>query len=390
MAAAAVPARPAAPLEQGQGLRFAGLAEVSPPPAAPAFKGSLAAFWQSRHDLMLWTYAPLFCDSACKLGPYLARQGLLSTLCVMLLNTFHAHGHAPQCASLFGAVFVRLLGAQDGECCERFFARMALLARVTRVMNPPRRSAAMALDMLFFNSDRSLEHAEFLKQQCILAERRVYHADVKYAGALSNAARRTGIDANVLHSRVLEFSLDLLHRARAIEDVSKGKAATTLSVEEKLRVEHGKLEVEKLYLQERLALLLQRDELFVDSEVKRIALAEYERDNAPTVPRTISGMKARLAVVRAESLRVTRGMKSRDIIVDAATATIAYNTARFSLSVANVMDLLQRLNLGYVVRRGGSQPLLSVLPAAHTCTLRPPFLCSASRVTPPRRSGGRL
>ena len=333
----------------------------------------------------------------CKMGPYLGREGLLArkgTYGAYLLNSFHEKGHAPQCGKLFGPTFVRMLGALDGENAERYFARMALVAHPTRVMHPARRNGALAFDRSRYSESRSFDHAAYLQQMCVLAERRKHHAGVAYAAALATAERSRGVAPSVLHARVPASIRGLLARSRVTEDASKGKVPSTLSPEEQLLVQQGKLHVECFVLEERLYVLGQRDRAFFGSAELRVALADYERGTAPTAPPSIGGMKARLGVVRAELVRVQRDMKERGMVSGTAAATVAatvaYNTMSFNKSIAAVLDLLQSLNMGYLVRCVGGWRGLPA-PSCRPSRLFPAPSSSPSASTAPRTqpSGGR-
>ena len=354
--AGSAPAAPPLPAAQGEGHRFWGAAEIAPSsPDAVPFEESFSKFLSRPTTLMrLWPYTPYFTDNMCGLLSYLSREGVLrgnNAGVLLLLNAFHATGHRPQCAPLFGGLFKRGLGSADGEWGERINAILGLLQHPTRVMGPANRGAAFAFFASDYSAARSFDHAEFLRSQCIIAVRRRHHAGVAYAAALRDAERRTGVLASVIHATVPVLIRNVLVRSRDIEDASRGPvAATVLSPDELLRIEHGRLLVYLYVLEGRLAAVAQRDAAFLGADVLKAAIADYELSTAPPVSGSIAGMKAELARVRKDLVDVQKRMKKRSMAIDHAAAAVAYNTSRFHKSVAAVFSLLQRLNKLYMVR----------------------------------------
>ena len=365
-------ARAPAPGGQGATGWYRGAAELLPPDTVAPFEPSLPKFLQLHSCIRpcMSPLSPLFADSLCRrLGNYLVREGLLDGDVFedgvrVSLNAFHAHGHAAPCLPLHSGAFCRGMGSCDGECSERCNARYGLLARSTRTMGPARRGALLALDAVEYSAARAECHAEYLEAQCIIALRRLYHADEDYARVLVREAASTRLRPVALHARAPTFIAELLQRYRALDDASAGVAPTTVSRMEQLQGQLGMARVRVLSLEFFLASLMQRDAHFIAAPAMAAALADFDKfHRTKDMQGSLIVLKARLAGLRAVVADLQRRVTAKGGAAGDDVAAVAYNTGCYRKALVAVMDLLQRLKEGHAVRDG-----LAYLPHSPTRT----------------------
>ena len=339
----------------GGGL-FLGSAELEPPSGLMPFEPDLNKFFASliAPTTALLPIVPFATDCSCKLGKYLGRMGLLSSLllggpCIfaLVLNSFHSWGHAPQCSKLFSNRYAPGVGALDGEESERGNARVGILSHVLRAMGAPRRSAAFALDTLEYGADRVLGHAKFLQNMCVNAWRRFYWADKTYTDTLATASAGTKLSSAFLHANAPKYMADLLKRARDTENASAGVTPTLLTPKEKLQEKLGTALVQMFSLEGNLDALGRRTKLFTPTPVLLAALADYDSTHAPALRGGLVAMQARLSTLRAEVRRCKGALSRLGAATQPEVAAVAYVTARYESSLVSTMDLLQRLVDGH-------------------------------------------
>jgi KDZ transposase-like protein len=83
-----------------------------------------------------------------------------------LVGAFHGHAHNRLCQSQFLATYVKGLGLEDLEGCERFFSKSNALAGSTRYTSAFHRRQAIAEYAMYF--DKFETYQNLIKYQSIL------------------------------------------------------------------------------------------------------------------------------------------------------------------------------------------------------------------------------